>query len=134
MDHLESDQKVRTVDADVAVVGYGPVGMVVAALLGRRGHRVVVLERYPGLYNLPRAGVFDDETMRTFATLGITERILPKLKAPQGYWFQNDAGALMDPRTTYYPQIAENIRRSFRMFEDKDLHADDDHEGQATQP
>jgi 2-polyprenyl-6-methoxyphenol hydroxylase-like FAD-dependent oxidoreductase len=79
-------------DAEVAVVGYGPVGMVIAALLGRRGHRVVVLERYPGLYNLPRAGVFDDETMRTFATLGIAEQILPKLKAPQRYWFQNDAG------------------------------------------
>jgi 2-polyprenyl-6-methoxyphenol hydroxylase-like FAD-dependent oxidoreductase len=89
---VESDQKVRTVDADVAVVGYGPVGMVVAALLGQRGHRVVVLERYPGLYNLPRAGVFDDETMRTFAAVGIAEQILPKLKAPQQYWFQNDAG------------------------------------------
>jgi len=87
-----SNQKVRTVDADVAVVGYGPVGMVVAALLGQHGHRVVVLERYPGLYNLPRAGVFDDETMRTFAALGIAEQILPKLKAPQRYWFQNDAG------------------------------------------
>jgi 3-(3-hydroxy-phenyl)propionate hydroxylase len=92
MAHLESNQKVPTVDADVAVVGYGPVGMVVAALLGRRGHRVIVLERYPGLYNLPRAGVFDDETMRTFAALGIAEQILPKLNAPQRYWFQNDAG------------------------------------------
>jgi 2-polyprenyl-6-methoxyphenol hydroxylase-like FAD-dependent oxidoreductase len=79
-------------DAEVAVVGYGPVGMVIAALLGRRGHSVVVLERYPGLYNLPRAGVFDDETMRTLAALGIAEQILPNLKAPQRYWFQNDAG------------------------------------------
>jgi 2-polyprenyl-6-methoxyphenol hydroxylase-like FAD-dependent oxidoreductase len=89
---IESDQGVRTVDVDVAVVGYGPVGMVVAALLGQRGHRVVVLERFPGLYNLPRAGVFDDETMRTFAALGIAEQIMPKLIAPQRYWFQNAAG------------------------------------------
>ncbi len=87
-----SDQNLREVDADVAVVGYGPVGMVVAALLGRRGHRVVVLERYPGLYNLPRAGVFDDETMRTFAALGVAEQLLPNLIAPQRYWFQNGAG------------------------------------------
>jgi 2-polyprenyl-6-methoxyphenol hydroxylase-like FAD-dependent oxidoreductase len=92
MTQLESDQHLSAVDADVAVVGYGPVGMVVAALLGKRGHRIVVLERYPGLYALPRAGVFDDETMRTFAALGIAEEILSDLKAPQRYWFQNGAG------------------------------------------
>ena len=87
-----SDQNLHAVHADVAVVGYGPVGMVLAGLLGRRGHRVVVLERYPGLYNLPRAGVFDDETMRTFAALGVAEQLLPNLLAPQRYWFQNGAG------------------------------------------
>jgi 3-(3-hydroxy-phenyl)propionate hydroxylase/flavoprotein hydroxylase len=92
MTQLESDQQVSAVDTDVAVVGYGPVGMVVAALLGKRGHRTVVLERYPGLYHLPRAGVFDDETMRTFAALGVAEEILSDLKAPQRYWFQNAAG------------------------------------------
>ncbi|MDT5137066.1 MAG: hypothetical protein QOD58_1328 [Mycobacterium sp.] len=89
---LKPDQPVHPVESDVAVVGYGPVGQVVAAMLGRLGHRVVVLERYAGLYNLPRAGVFDDETMRTFAILGIAEALVPKLKAPQQYWFQNGAG------------------------------------------
>lgn len=92
MAHTESNRNLHDVDADVAVVGYGPVGMVLATLLGQRGHRVVVLERYPGLYKLPRAGVFDDETMRTFAALGIAEQLMPKLKAPQRYWFQNAAG------------------------------------------
>jgi NADPH-dependent glutamate synthase beta subunit-like oxidoreductase len=33
-------------DLMVAVVGYGPTGMTLAALLGRLGHRVIVLERY----------------------------------------------------------------------------------------
>ena len=47
---------------DVAIVGYGPTGMVLAALLGQCGHRVIVLERYAGLYNLPRAACFDDES------------------------------------------------------------------------
>ena len=98
MDLPASDQNLREVDADIAVVGYGPVGMVVAALLGRRGHRVVVLEKYPGLYNLPRAGVFDDETMRTFAALGVADQLLPNLIAPQRYWFQNGAGARVRPK------------------------------------
>lgn len=80
---------------DIAVVGYGPVGMTAAALLGRLGHRVVVLERYDGMYNLPRAGVFDDETMRTFAMLGVAQRMLPTMYAARGYEWMNASGELL---------------------------------------
>ncbi|TLS46607.1 bifunctional 3-(3-hydroxy-phenyl)propionate/3-hydroxycinnamic acid hydroxylase [Streptomyces montanus] len=50
---------------DIAVVGYGPTGLTAASLLGRLGHRVVVCERWPGLYGLPRLTHIDDETART---------------------------------------------------------------------
>jgi 2-polyprenyl-6-methoxyphenol hydroxylase-like FAD-dependent oxidoreductase len=82
-------------ECDVVVVGYGPTGMATAALLGRLGHRVVVLERHAGLYNLPRAATFDDETMRTFAQLGIAARLLPTVRTQQTYQWCNGAGELL---------------------------------------
>ncbi len=77
---------------DLAIVGYGPTGMTLAALLGREGHSVVVLERYPGLYNLPRAACFDDEIMRTFQKLGVTDEVLPGAVVQRDYEWVNGAG------------------------------------------
>jgi 2-polyprenyl-6-methoxyphenol hydroxylase-like FAD-dependent oxidoreductase len=56
---------------DVAIIGYGPTGLSLAALLGQVGHRCVVIERWPNLYTLPRAGHVDGEIMRLFQKIGI---------------------------------------------------------------
>ena len=77
---------------DVAVIGYGPTGMTLAALLGQLGHRVVVLERYKGLYNLPRAACFDDETMRLFQKLGLARDIGDGIVVQRDYQWVNAAG------------------------------------------
>ncbi len=79
-------------DCDVAVVGYGPTGMILAALLGQLGHRVMVLERYTGLYNLPRAACFDDETMRTFQKVGLVEGVSRGAVVQRDYDWVNAAG------------------------------------------
>ena len=86
-------------DYDVALVGYGPTGMTLAALLGQLGHSVVVLERYAGLYNLPRAACFDDQTMRLFQRMGLVDDISNGV-VPQGdYQWVNAAGeTLVDLR------------------------------------
>ena len=62
-------------DADVLVVGYGPVGQSLAGLLGTAGHRVIVCERRTARYETPRAGHFDHEIMRIFQGLGVAEEV-----------------------------------------------------------
>lgn len=57
-------------DYDVAIVGCGPVGQILAMMLGKNGHRVAILERHPQFYPLPRAVTFDDETARTLSGIG----------------------------------------------------------------
>jgi hypothetical protein len=50
------------------------------------------------------------------------------LKIDVSKWFTTAGGALLNPGTTAYWQIAENIKQSFRAFEDSDHHGDDDHQ------
>jgi 2-polyprenyl-6-methoxyphenol hydroxylase-like FAD-dependent oxidoreductase len=82
-------------DYDVAIVGYGPTGMTLAALLGQLGRRAVVLERYTGLYNLPRAACFDDEIMRTFQKLGLVDEISRGAEIQPGYEWINGVGQIL---------------------------------------
>lgn len=60
-------------DVDVCIVGYGPVGQALAALLGARGWRVAVYERWQEPYPLPRAGHLDHEVMCVLQHLGIAD-------------------------------------------------------------
>ena len=66
-------------ETEVAIVGAGPVGLMVANLLGLAGVRVVVLERNRGLLGLPRAIAYDAETLRLFAQVRLFNEIAPGL-------------------------------------------------------
>ncbi|MFB9467663.1 bifunctional 3-(3-hydroxy-phenyl)propionate/3-hydroxycinnamic acid hydroxylase [Streptomyces cinereospinus] len=65
----------ESISCDVAIVGYGPVGMVLSGLLAQRGFDVVVVERHHTLYPLARAGHLDGETMRVFQELGVANEV-----------------------------------------------------------
>ncbi len=78
--------------ADVAVVGLGPVGAMVAALLGRRGHRVVVLERHARPYDLPRAVHFDHEVGRLLQGLGLGEQLRAISESGSEYEWRSGTG------------------------------------------
>lgn len=72
---------------DVAIIGFGPTGAALANLLKFEGLRVIVFERNPGIFMLPRAVHFDAECMRVFQTIGIAEKLLPKITVSPGVKF-----------------------------------------------
>jgi 2-polyprenyl-6-methoxyphenol hydroxylase-like FAD-dependent oxidoreductase len=81
---------------DVVVVGYGPGAQTLAAVMGRRGHRVVAFERYPMLYNLPRAGHVDHEAVRMVQNVGDVETYVETMWPAGGdYVWINGKGDLL---------------------------------------
>ena len=61
--------------ADVVIVGYGPIGQLLAVLLAQRGWRTTVIERWPQPYPMPRAVAFDGESARILGMAGIGTHI-----------------------------------------------------------
>ena len=77
---------------DVAIVGLGPVGALLALLLADYGLKVVVFERSLDPVVLPRAVALDGEAMRTFQRIGLANQvseILQPSREPDQVCFAN---------------------------------------------
>jgi 3-(3-hydroxy-phenyl)propionate hydroxylase len=84
---ISSSGKART-GHDVIVIGYGPVGQMLALKLGQRGYRVLVLERQPAPYPLPRAAHLDDETARILQSVGAGPQALTHALEPYDDFYE----------------------------------------------
>ena len=82
-------------DADVAVVGYGPVGNVLAILLAQLGRSVIVLERWPEPYPLPRAVHMDHEVARIVQSCGLGNELRAISEPAHVYEWRNGAGTTL---------------------------------------
>lgn len=80
-------------DTDVVIVGAGPVGTLLAILLGQRGKAVTLVERWSTHYELPRAVTYDHEIARILATLGMDSENDPAISYhDELYYWRNREG------------------------------------------
>lgn len=78
---------------DVAIVGAGPTGTVLANLLGQAGLSVVIFDRSPDVIQVPRAMHFDGESMRIFQSIGLADAIAERARpAPLGTRYMTPDG------------------------------------------
>jgi 3-(3-hydroxy-phenyl)propionate hydroxylase len=87
-------------DPEVIIAGLGPTGLVLAHVLGRRGRRVLVLEREPRFYGNARAVYTDDECMRIFQSIGMAQELQAKMLMETPVQFVRPDGTVMGQ---YFP-------------------------------
>lgn len=72
-----------TSTVDVLVVGNGPVGATIAALLGRYGVTTLVLDKLHEIVLMPRAIALDNEALRILQLAGLSEDAFEKIAIPE---------------------------------------------------
>ena len=77
---------------DVAIVGYGPIGQMLALLLGQKGYSVLVVERWHDPYLLPRAVHYDHEVARILQTAEVSSALEHVIEHPDLYEWRNAQG------------------------------------------
>ena len=119
-------------DADVAIVGFGPSGVVAANLLGKYGIKCIVLEKEKDIYARARAVTVNDWTMRCFQSMGLDEDLAKTMDEMAGLRWQTYDGkeilrlsfpdSIMGrhPSTysIYQPEMEKILRKGVDRFQD----------------
>ncbi|MCZ1002357.1 bifunctional 3-(3-hydroxy-phenyl)propionate/3-hydroxycinnamic acid hydroxylase [Streptomyces mirabilis] len=82
-------------DADVVIVGLGPVGATAANLAHDLGLRVEAFDRAPHIEARPRAIGFDHEAMRVFAGFGLADAISDHIMPYRPSEYHNGSGQVI---------------------------------------
>lgn len=91
----------QNTEYDLIIVGAGPVGMMIANLVGASGLRVLILEQLPNLIDYPRGVGMDDECLRVFQAAGLADKAIPYTFPNQWLDFRTARGrsfAMVKPR------------------------------------
>ncbi|WP_322089536.1 bifunctional 3-(3-hydroxy-phenyl)propionate/3-hydroxycinnamic acid hydroxylase [Burkholderia sp. BCC1999] len=103
-------------DADVAIVGYGPTGVIAALTLARHGISCVAFERHREIYPRARAVTVNDWTMRIFQNLGVDEAVLKHIDPQRALrWMRYDGTEIM--RIEHPPSTLGIKPRFFNIYQ-----------------
>jgi len=80
---------------DVTIIGYGPVGAMLAALLGASGRKVLVVERDTDVYPMPRAVHLDHEVFRLLSLVNADKAVMEISRPTVTYDFETADGDLL---------------------------------------
>ena len=94
-------------DADVAIIGGGPVGMGLAVELGQRGVRCIVVERYVKPQPIPKGQNLTQRTMEHFHFWGAEQRLRAARTIPPEYGI----GGLTAYGTLLSPHVYDWLQR-----------------------
>ncbi|WP_344160073.1 FAD-dependent monooxygenase, partial [Kribbella yunnanensis] len=72
----------RRLNSDVCIIGFGPVGQLLALQLGRQGHQVVVMDQNEAGYPLPRAVTHCSDFARILQSVGLAPDTIPEVTQP----------------------------------------------------
>ena len=104
----------------VVVVGAGPTGVTAALALAVQGVDVLVLERHPEVYALPRAVHLDDEAVRVLQGLGVADAF-HALSRPTGGLRLLDASHRVLAEFARSPSPGRNGHPRANLFDQPDL-------------
>jgi 3-(3-hydroxy-phenyl)propionate hydroxylase len=114
---------------DVLVVGYGPAGATLAALLGRYGLKILVLDKSHEVLQMPRAIALDNEALRILQLAGLAADAFKKIVIPEvrmhspllGQFARANTAGCIDghPKlvTFYQPDLEHAMRNQVCRYE-----------------
>jgi 3-(3-hydroxy-phenyl)propionate hydroxylase len=110
------------IDTEVIVVGLGPVGAALAALLGRYGIRVLAIDKATTIFTKPRAIALDNEALRILQLVGVQDGEFSTVAIPQvqyhsplfGRFARISTAGIIDGHpmlvTFYQPELEQVLR------------------------
>ncbi len=118
-------------DSDVIIVGAGPVGLMLANILGMYGRSVTVLEALDDLIDYPRGVGLDDESFRTIQTVDLVDSVRPHTNPQHIMRLVNGAGKVIlvnNPQTVEFgwerkhgfiqPEVDRALYEGLSRFDD----------------